>query len=159
MTHLDVRPHRGPRTRWLLATALVAGLALAPTQAAKLYKWTDEQGNVTYSQLPPPQNSGAKQMELRGLQGVSNDQARERLGAITERAETARKDREFKSNYTTESQNRDERIKANCETARQNLRILETASRVKTEEGDFVDDSQRQERIASARKQVADFCE
>ena len=145
--------------RWLLAIGLVAGLVLTPTQAAKLYKWTDEQGNVTYSQLPPPTDSGAKQMELRGLQGVSNDQARERLSTITDRAETARKDREFKSNYTSESQNRDERLKANCETARQNLRILETASRVKTEEGEFVDESQRQERIAAANKQVADFCE
>jgi hypothetical protein len=144
------------RARLLAAGAIVV-LLTAPAQAAKLYKWKDDQGNITYSQLPPPK-SNATQLELRGVQGVSNEEARERLDSLSGRAETARKDREFKSDYTSESRDREERMKANCETARQNLRILETASRVKTEQGEFMNDAQRQERIASAQKQVADFC-
>jgi hypothetical protein len=38
-----------------LATALATALGAAlPAQAAKLYKWVDAEGNVTYSQQRPP---------------------------------------------------------------------------------------------------------
>ena len=50
------------------------------------------------------------------------------------------------------------RLKENCETARQNLRILETASRVKDADGSFIDDSTREARIATARQQIEDNC-
>jgi len=36
---------------------LAAGLLIAPASAQKLYKWVDEQGNVTYEHRPPPDNA------------------------------------------------------------------------------------------------------
>jgi len=43
----------------LTVLALVlAGLATAPAGAAKLYKWVDERGNVTYLDRPPPNAEG-----------------------------------------------------------------------------------------------------
>ena len=33
---------------------IASGLAIAPASAQKLYKWVDEQGNVTYQDQPPP---------------------------------------------------------------------------------------------------------
>ncbi len=41
--------------RCLLVSLLLA-LSLAPAQA-KLYKWVDENGNVTYSERKPPDES------------------------------------------------------------------------------------------------------
>ena len=39
---------------WLLLALLVS----APVQAAKLYKWVDERGNITYLDHPPPEGQG-----------------------------------------------------------------------------------------------------
>lgn len=141
-----------------LGLALVLMMASQPGAAVKLYKWVDDQGNVTYSQLPPPEQ-GAESLELKGIEGVTNSQAQERLGGLRERAETVRKDREYKSNYTSENRNREERIKANCENARQNVRVLETGSRIKADDGSFLDDAQRVQRLQDAQQQVEEFCE
>jgi glutaredoxin len=37
---------------------LAATLAVAPAYAGKLYKWVDEQGNVSYQDRPPPEGRG-----------------------------------------------------------------------------------------------------
>ena len=39
--------------RNIWTTLLLITLFTAPVQAAKLYKWTDEEGNVHFSQKPP----------------------------------------------------------------------------------------------------------
>jgi glutaredoxin len=41
-----------------LILLLVATLAIAPAYAGKLYKWVDEQGNVSYQDRPPPEGQG-----------------------------------------------------------------------------------------------------
>lgn len=41
-----------------LLALLTASLAAAPAGAAKLYKWVDERGNVTYLDRPPPNAEG-----------------------------------------------------------------------------------------------------
>lgn len=41
-----------------LGIALAVGLACGTTQAAKLYKWVDKDGKVSYQDTPPPANAG-----------------------------------------------------------------------------------------------------
>ena len=41
-----------------LTWLLLALLMCAPVQAAKLYKWVDERGNITYLDHPPPEGQG-----------------------------------------------------------------------------------------------------
>ena len=41
-----------------LIAVLVTTLAVAPAYAAKLYKWVDERGNVSYQDRPPPEGAG-----------------------------------------------------------------------------------------------------
>ena len=41
-----------------LIAVLVTMLAVAPAYAAKLYKWVDERGNVSYQDRPPPEGVG-----------------------------------------------------------------------------------------------------
>ena len=132
-------------------------LALAAAAPAKLYKWVDENGNVTYSQKKPP-NRKTEEVKLIGVPSVSSDEARERLNQINEKADTVRKDREFKENYASESAERDDRLKQNCETARQNLRVLENASRVQGADGQYLDDAQREARLAQTRREIQDNC-
>jgi len=137
---------------------IVALLAFAGALPAKLYKWVDEDGNVTYSERKPP-DKPVEEVKLIGVPEVTPEQARQRLEQLNEKADALRKDRTFKENYTTETAEREARLKENCETARQNLRILETASRVKAQDGSFIDDSARQAQIESTRKQIQDSCD
>jgi hypothetical protein len=135
----------------------IIALTLSAAAPAALYKWVDKDGNVTYSERRPP-GVEAQEINVRGAPAVSNEQARERLDAIRDQSETARKDREFKESYGEESAEREERLKRNCETARENLRILQTAARVKDAEGNFMDDEARQARLEQTQQEIADNC-
>jgi hypothetical protein len=132
-------------------------LLLAGAAPAKLYKWVDEQGNVTYSERKPP-DKAAEEIKLIGVPAVTREQARERLDELGGKAETAAKDREFKKTATAEAAEREARMKKNCETAQQNLRVLQTASRVKSEDGQFMNDEQRAARLKATQKEIADNC-
>lgn len=54
------------RLHWILASLLV----VSPAWAAKLYKWTDEQGNVYYSDKLPPEVVEKEHQEL-NTQGLT----------------------------------------------------------------------------------------
>ena len=41
-----------------LIAVLVTMLAVVPAYAAKLYKWVDERGNISYQDRPPPEGVG-----------------------------------------------------------------------------------------------------
>ena len=141
-----------------LATALSAAL---PAQAAKLYKWVDADGNVTYSERRPPPESNAETIRLRSAT-LNADDAQDKLDALTERADEQRKDREFADNSATATKERDERMASNCQIARENMRILKTTSRIqdKDENGEpyFLDEAGIQAKIAQTQQQIDDNC-
>ena len=154
-------------------------LALAAAAPAKLYKWVDADGNVTYSERKPPDRK-VEEVKLLGVPSVTNEQASVPWDSVSstrspasivkgllpastsqrinEPSETSRKDREFKETYAAESAEREERLKQNCETARQNLRVLENASRVRADDNSFLTDAQREQRLAQTRQQIEDNC-
>ena len=148
-----------------LVPSLVVALALAlgaatTAEAAKLYKWVDEDGNVTYSQQKPPDQK-AETIRLRSAT-LNADGAREKLDQLNERAGEQQKDREFAENSATATRERDERMANNCKIARENMRILRTTSRIqaKDENGEpyFLDDSAIQAKIAETERQIQNNC-
>ena len=145
----------------ILVLALLAVGSLIQPAEARMYKWVDDEGNVQYTQHPPPKGTQGEEMKVRGA-GPSPDEAERNLEALRERAGASQKDREFQAEYTDYMRERDERIKQNCEIARQNLRVLETASRVQDRDASgmayFLDDAARQAKIEETRRQVADYC-
>ena len=144
------------RARSVVATIALMSLPLLAPQA-KMYKWVDEDGNVTYSQVKPPDKE-AESVRLRGVRSVTDEEARERLEALNDRADEARKDREFKATHASEVQERETRLKENCEIARQNVRVLQTAARIKAADGSYLDDSARQAQLARNQQQVENNC-
>jgi len=143
--------------------ALLLVMALVPLHAveAKLYKWVDKDGNVTYSQQKPA-HVKAQTIKLRGVQSVSGEQAKERLNVIEDKAATARKDREFQATTSSESKQRETRMKKNCETARQNLRVLKAGVRVKSTDpnagGGYLSAEQRAQQLETAKNNIKDNC-
>ena len=151
-------------TRLRLSASLVALLILVPcgpASAAKLYKWVDENGNVTYSQQRAP-GVAADSMEIKS-QGPSDSEAATQLEQLNETASEASKDRQFAATAADELKAREERLKKNCATARENKRILDSARRVQATGEDgmpyFLDDATRQERIAKSEEQIRQFCQ
>jgi hypothetical protein len=57
-----ISPRARYMRRWILAGALLLGIA--GMVAADIYRWTDSQGRVHYSNEPPPKNVDAKKIEV-----------------------------------------------------------------------------------------------
>ena len=160
--HVVATPHQTPRyaTGFTAAMVLLLSLANSPPAHAKLYKWVDDQGNVTYSQQKPPGRK-AQTIELKGIQSPDPG-AQGKLDARKEQAESDRKDREFAKQDSDASKARRERLKKNCEIARQNVRILKSSTRIqdKDERGQpvYLDTAGISAKLAQAEKQVEDYC-
>ena len=118
---------------------------------AATYKWTDESGNVIYSQQPPESGSyelikGLKHSRIRGA--ASTTQATNDTPAPTP------KDND---ELTEEGK----KIKAqNCIAAKKNLDVYKVYKRVKGQDGKVttLSDEERQKRIEEAQNQVNLFC-
>ena len=147
--------------RLTLTIGVTTLLVCASASAAKLYKWVDENGNVTYSQQKPPGKT-AQPMELKGYNAPDAAAATEAAAATADRADTARKDREFAAGEADALKQREKRLKKNCEIARQNLRVLRNSARIQAKDAEgkpyFLDPAQIEARIAESQKQVEDFC-
>ncbi|KQT62623.1 MULTISPECIES: DUF4124 domain-containing protein [Pseudomonas] len=136
--------------RTLLLTLLIG---LSPwCSAAQIYKWVDAQG-VTHFDAQPPQGQPATTLQTPSSPapkaaplpggGVLGDQK-----AI---------DAKVKKQVAEQQA----QLKAFCEQARTNLAQLQNNPRLREEvEGDLrrLDDTQRQERIVEAKKQIAENC-
>ncbi len=140
-----------------LLTAVCAAL---PAQAAKLYKWVDDQGNVTYSERRPT-NRESETIQLRGAT-LDSSGAQEKLDQLNDRANAQQKDREFAENSASATAERSERMANNCKIARENLRILKTTSRIQDKDADgeayFLDETGIQAKMADTQRQVENNC-
>ncbi len=141
----------------VLATAVCAAL---PVQAAKLYKWVDDQGNVTYSERKP-QNREVETIRLRGAT-LDSSGAREKLDQLNDRADAQQKDRDFAQNSATATAERNERLANNCKIALENMRILRTTSRIQDKDADgeayFLDEAGIKAKMAGTQRQIDDNC-
>ena len=149
---------------YLLLLLLV--LSSAPAFAA-LNKWVDQNGNVQYSDQPPPANVKAKTLRSGNSTQLPPAAASAPAAAKTyierdaelKKAQQAKKDAADKA---TQEQAQTETKKANCATAQQNLRALQEGVRMveidANGERSYLDDAQRQQRTTKAQQNVSDWC-
>lgn len=124
-------------------------LASTTLQAAT-YKWTDENGNVVYSQQPP--KSGPYEV-IKGLK-------QSRSTSSTETASSPDSSSQ-QSGDNEQSADNAELKRVNCAAAKKNLDIYKVHRRVKDQSGKVttLSDEERQKRIEEAEAQVRLFCE
>lgn len=135
-----------------------------PVQAETFYKWTDEQGNVHYTDAPPAEGDYE---EVRPATAPSDGEAAsasERLQAWRERQKEA-KAREAEQRAEQAEEARAEAAREeNCSRAREKARVLEQNTRIllppEEEGGEPVrmSDDERLRQLEEAREQVAEFC-
>lgn len=146
---------------WLTTIALAAALGIAlPAQATKLYKYVDEQGNVTYSQTKPKGHE-AETIRLNSAT-LDSSGAQEELDRLNDKAAAQGKDREFANNSASATAERDERMASNCKIAQENMRILRTTSRIQDKDANgeayFLDEAAIQAKMTATQGQIDKNC-
>lgn len=153
---------RDRSTTCLKSLALAALLAAAPVQSslAKLYKWVDENGNVTYSERKPPDRQ-AEEIRVRSAP-VSDDEAKKQLESLKEKARGDQDTSDSTTAAAGQTKEAAEQYKKNCEIARENQRVLKNSARVKTEDNEgkqyFLEPAQIQAKLEQTAKQIELYC-
>lgn len=128
----------------VLVLALVAGSALAQGGATKVYKWTDKDGRVHYSQTPPPEGE-VKELKVRSAPATPVDAKPEDADAKPD------PEAERKAGF-----------KRNCETARSNLAQFQQQGQLMTQQPDGtmtpVSNTEKQAGMAQAQKDISYYC-
>ena len=121
--------------------------------SGRVYKWTDDGGNVQYTQYPPD-NRPYEEVDRADAPALQPD-ASDQVGDETAGNESA----PAKGGGLTP----DEQMKQNCLTATDNLTLLSTPLAQVTYVGAdgktvVVDDKERAARIEQAKKNIAEYC-
>ena len=145
---------------WPLAAAALLVMAPVESTVARLYKWVDEYGNVTYSERKPP-GQQAEEIKVRTAP-ISPEMAQEQLDSLKDKANMQQTDREVAKTVSEDNQNEAEAFRRNCEIARQNRTVLENSARVqnKDKEGNtyYLDASEIQSKLEQANRQIELYC-
>ncbi|HET6806970.1 MAG TPA: DUF4124 domain-containing protein [Frateuria sp.] len=126
-------------------------LLLAPAVVAQVYKWTDSQGTVHYSEIPPPQGTPYKRVTPTG----SAQPVAPPPGQAAEPAPEA--DGSDSAPVADTPENRSKL----CSSLKANLDLLKGHGAVVMEQNGksvALDDAQRSKQIAVAEKQYQQFC-
>ncbi|MBI3562574.1 MAG: DUF4124 domain-containing protein [Gammaproteobacteria bacterium] len=130
--------------------------------SAATYKFTDSDGNVTYSNTPP---SGGRRYEKvpsdsthseYGDPGTTDSSASSPGTSGTGSAETGG----GKETLKKEMQKNQALREQNCEAAKKNLEAYTVYRRIRDKDGNTIilDDNERAKKIEESQKQVEDYC-
>lgn len=151
----------------LLSLVLLLVASVAHADPGTIYKWTDKDGNVHFTDCPPPPGCVAETVETQAAPSAADvEQARQRLEKLLaeqERAATVREEERL------ERQRREAAAmelaaeqKRQCIQAQQNLHVLlmERPVYYINEKGErvFLDDDAHKAEIARMRKLVLEYC-
>lgn len=152
---------------WLLSLLVILVASAASADPGTIYKWTDKEGNVHYTDCPPPPGCKTESVEAQAAPSAAEvEQARQRLEKLLteqERSAVAREEerleRERRQAVAMELAAAQKRM---CIQARQNLHVLlmkrpvysinELGERV------YLDDDAHKAEIERMRKLVEEYC-
>lgn len=131
---------------------------------AELNKWVDAKGKVHYSDEPPPANAKVEPLDIPKDDAVSASAA-SAVKSIAEIEEQFRKERKATEAAAQKAAQQQEEARAkqrNCDTARNNLKVLEDSPRITVYDANgergYMDDATRKQDSEQARKDVSLYC-
>lgn len=138
-------------------------LLLSATAAfAELNKWVDAQGKVHYSDEPPPANVKSKTLRTAPAAAASAPAAPKSIAEREAELKKAQQAKKEAADRAAQEQANKETEKANCASAKENLRTLQSGTRMvevdAQGEYSYLEDDQRQQRIAKAQEQIKNWC-
>jgi hypothetical protein len=141
----------------------LGALTFAAHAQTELYKWTDAQGKVHYTDQPPTLNSQTIKPSTAG-QAETTSKATQSLDAKEQAYQKRRKEAEDARNKANKEAEQARIARENCDKARKNLSTLQNANtpRVYTTDAagqrTYMDDSARANALANSQKSVSEFC-
>jgi hypothetical protein len=147
-------------------TLLILLMLACANSFAAVSKWVDSQGQVHYSDEPPP--AEVKSETLRPTsetEGTAATKTPEMPKTIAERAADLKKAQQAKkeaAEKAAQSQAAADAIKANCDNAQQNLKALQSGMRMvevnAKGENVYIDDKVRQQRLEKSQQDISRYC-
>ncbi len=138
---------------------------------AALNKWVDKNGDVHYSDQPPPANVKAQTLRPIGSAVPAAKPSQSAASAPAAAKTVAEREAELKkaqqakkeaADKAAQEQAQKEANKTNCAAAQQNLRTLQEGTRMveidANGERSYLDDAQRQQRTVKAQQDISAFC-
>lgn len=143
-------------------TLFIAGLSLliSTTAQAGMYKWTDEQGNVHYSQQPPRDKQYEKMKVDKAPRSANTPSESTSATGSGNGGTSSGQNPESKTVEDEISKNAAVRSQ-NCEAAKKNLQVYQIYRRVKGEDGKIrvVSEKEREEQIQRSKDAIREFCD
>ena len=141
--------------------ALVVALFLALPAGAQIYQWKDANGKTVMSDKPPV----GQVRQQKTIESETQTQGGQKQKTLADRDLEFRK-RQKESQESSEKARKEEASSAekmeNCANARRQLQVLESGERIalRDDKGEryFMDDAQREQDIAKARRFVDSSC-
>lgn len=136
---------------YALPLLLLMALLMAPlaaSQASGLYKWTDEEGNVHYTQLPPTE---------RPSQVIIPQPSPSAKSSANDKAD----DTKLPEGYASTDDAKVKLKQQNCEAARKNLGIYESSEKIRQADGAelILSEEMRAAKIKESQEQIKLYCE
>ena len=148
--------------RYLTWLALAAALASAGTAQAAIYKYVDEDGNVTYSETPPPKGDDYEYIRKpKTPSGTAAKPATPGKSSAAEIIQKGAEEREKSEAIDAELAKAKDTRRKNCEAAKKNLQAYTTFRRFQNDDGsvDRMDDNERMRKIEESKQQIREFCD
>lgn len=143
-------------------TPVLIALILASNPCfATIYKWHTAEGQVTYSQLPPPPGTPVEIVSPAGF--VDSEQALKNLKRMEHQVQRYERTREDNQRRATDLAQRQKVQQFNCALARDKLGRLSTIPRVYTVSKDGtrrkIGEDERQAKIREAKALASKYCQ
>jgi hypothetical protein len=141
-------------------TGCMIGLLLISSGSlAGVYKWTASDGEVIYSQIPPPYGTSYEYVEDPAVS--SKTSSRQNVGDIQKQLGKAKANRDQQILEQKRMAESDQVKQENCTKAKQNLSNLTSRGQVTIKEGDLyrkLDENERQSMIKETQAAIDEFC-
>lgn len=135
-------------------------LATSPTYA-DLYKWTDGQGKIRYSDQPPNIDTKSIGQSTAGQSAITTE-AKKTLNEKDQDYLKRKKDAEEAQAKASSEAEKARVQQENCDKARKNLGVLQDTPRVYSTnpagQRVYMDEAARASALANSQKAIQDFC-
>lgn len=138
---------------------ILLALLVSSNALAAMYKWVDENGEVHYTQTPPPGDIQAE--TIKPPPDVNTEKAREELQQRQELVEKIREQRQEENQKEKLAQQELEKKRANCDMAKKRLDSYDQP-RVRFVQPDgsrrYATEEERQAQIQKSKEMIKEFC-
>lgn len=139
---------------------MLFSLLLTSPTAYATYKWIDEDGNVVYSQRPPPEGQ-YESIRVKPSKPSKRSPKESKSTKGSEWLKNSTDKRKGNRKIEAEEKKNNELRKKNCAKARKQLEIYTVYSRVKDDKGNFrrITDNERRAGQSEAKQAIREFCD